>query len=247
MMFHLLLLLTSLVSTRGYLRLKRDVTDPKVNKVNTSSELFPGILLADGYDMYTRPTLGDPSVPLNVTFSMYLGGILAIDEPTQSISIEANLRASWRDDRISHNITDVASVNRERRKYKLINRAPIDTIWFPDMYIDKAKAIDVPNYKVPPEFLRIYPDGTLLYSQKVIFALSCSMDFSDYPVDTQECDVILESWGSETDEVLYFWDQGLNKINKKITLNQQYLQVKFLGNDIVATPDYATGKYFSHR
>lgn len=172
-----------------------------------TTEIFPGVNITDSYDLHTRPTNGNPDKPLEVSFSIYLGSIFSIDEPTQSVSIEAIIRCLWKDDRVSlpfHNIT--------KKGYKLFSRRPVGKIWFPDLYIDKAKSMSVPTYKVPPEYLRIYPDGTLFFSTKVTFELACYMDFSNYPVDTQECDVMIESWGTEMDEVIYSWKREDNQV-----------------------------------
>ena len=63
-----------------------------------------------------------------------------------------------------------------------MNRDPVKDFWFPDIYIDKAKAVRKPTYQVPPAYLRIFPSGRLLYSARVNYDLSCPMDFQYYPV-----------------------------------------------------------------
>ena len=66
--------------------------------------------------------------------------------------------------------------------YIIMNRDPVKDFWFPDIYIDKAKAVRRPTYQVPPAYLRIFPSGRLLYSARVNYDLSCPMDFQYYPV-----------------------------------------------------------------
>lgn len=168
---------------------------------------FPGIELTPDYDLHSRPTNGNPDVPLEVSFSIYLGSIFGIDEPTQSLSIEAIIRCAWKDDRIKFR-----HPNQTSKPYLLFSRNPVGKIWFPDMYIDMAKSIGIPSYKVPPEYLRVYPDGSLLFATKVTLELACYMDFSDYPVDTQRCEVMMESWGSEVKDVVYRWKREDNQV-----------------------------------
>ena len=179
--------------------------------LSTSSGTFPGVKLSPDYDIHSRPTNGNPDQPLEVSFSIYLGSIFAIDEPTHTVSIEAIIRCAWRDDRISHEWTNETS-----KPYLLFSRNPVGKIWFPDMYIDMAKSIGIPSYKVPPEYLRIYPDGSLLFATKVTLELACYMDFSDYPVDSQKCDIMMESWGSEMTEVVYKWKREDNQVERDI-------------------------------
>ena len=61
----------------------------------------------------------------------------------------------------------------------------MEKIWFPDVFIDKAKDLRVPVYKIPPEYLRMYPDSRMLYSARVNYDIACPMEFDNYPVDTQ--------------------------------------------------------------
>ena len=39
-------------------------------------------------------------------------------------------------------------------EYIILNRHPEDKIWFPDVFIDKAKDMREPNIEVNPRFLR---------------------------------------------------------------------------------------------
>ena len=63
-----------------------------------------------------------------------------------------------------------------------MNRDPARDFWFPDVYIDKAKAVRKPTYEIPPAYLRIYPSGRFLYSARVNYDISCPMNFKFYPV-----------------------------------------------------------------
>ena len=102
------------------------------------------------------------------------------NELFQEISLESTIRLSWYDERIKAN-TNSASKDKNLG-YIIINRAPVEHFWFPDIYIDKAKAIRKPTYEIPPAYLRIYPSGRFLYSARVNYDISCPMDFKFYPV-----------------------------------------------------------------
>ena len=54
----------------------------------------------------------------------------------------------------------------------------------------------MPVYKIPPAYLRMYGDSRMLYSARVNYDIACPMSFESYPVDTQECEILFESWGS---------------------------------------------------
>ena len=79
-------------------------------------------------------------------------------------------------------------------RYLLFNRDPVQHLWFPDVYIHKAKELRVPVYKIPPAYLRIYDTGLMMYSARVNYDLSCPMVFDNYPVDEQVCDIVFERY-----------------------------------------------------
>ncbi|TRY76189.1 hypothetical protein TCAL_14758 [Tigriopus californicus] len=197
--------------------------------VNLSDLVF----LPDNYDFQTIPPtpLGGP---LMVNYSIFLGGILAIDEPTQSISIECILRSHWQDPRIQTTMNQSGNMD-----YVILNRNPTSLIWFPDVYVDSAKSIEVPAYVLTPEYLRIYPDKTLLYALKITLDLSCPMDFSNYPVDTQHCYVLFESWSTVMTLIKFGWNETGSRIRENLNLNQHYLEVDLCGKEMVF---YETGK-----
>lgn len=183
--------------------------------INLSNTVF----LPDGYDFQTIPPSPDGG-PLMVNFSIFLGGILAIDEPTQSISLECILRSHWKDLRIQTTKNASADLG-----YFVLNRSPTSSIWFPDVYVDSAKSIVVPSYVLTPEYLRIYPDRTLLYALKITLDLSCPMDFSNYPVDTQHCNILFESWSTVLTLVNFGWNETGSQIRDNLNLNQHFLEV----------------------
>ena len=73
-------------------------------------------------------------------------------------------------------------------RYAIFNRDPVKDIWFPDIYVDKAKDLRVPVYQIPPSYLRIYNSGMLSYSARVNYDVSCPMSFEEYPVSKEMCE-----------------------------------------------------------
>ena len=95
----------------------------------------------------------------------------------QAISLESTIRMRWFDKRITlTNTSDLAYKTSEGR-YLLFNRDPVRELWFPDVYIPRAKDVRVPAYKILPSYLRIYDTGLMMYSARVNYDLSCPMNF----------------------------------------------------------------------
>ena len=50
-------------------------------------------------------------------------------------------------------------------------------------------------FQLTPAYLRVYNTSKLKYSARVNYDVACPMTFEEYPVDTQRCNISLESWG----------------------------------------------------
>ena len=68
--------------------------------------------------------------------------------------------------------------------FVLISRNSTNDIWFPDVYIDKIKALRNPVYQIPAASMWFYEDHRLFYNQRINFDLSCPMRFENYPVSS---------------------------------------------------------------
>ena len=88
-----------------------------------------------------------------MTFAINVASILAIDEPNQVLSLESTLRIEWIDSRINVTVPEEDA----DKGYITFNRDPTGHIWFPDVFVDKAKELRVPIYKIPPVYLRMFP------------------------------------------------------------------------------------------
>lgn len=162
----------------------------------------------------------------------------------QTVSLESTVRMVWYDRRINVTVTpgnrQVVFDKEFGLRYILFNRDPVNSIWFPDIYIDKAKALRMPVYQIPPSYLRIYESGLVMYSARVNYDISCPMNFENYPVDRQQCDIKFESWGHPSDILRFLWNKQDCRVNEKITLNQHAFQVQLIDGPL---SNFSTGKY----
>ena len=179
------------------------------------------IVFREGYDVDEKP----PG-RVQVNASLNLRNIISVSEKEQTISLEMTLRMFWKDERLS--IVDSGDLLRDPTHYNLSyevqTRKQLDNIWIPDLFVDEAKAVRNPTYKVPPESLRLYEDGSLRFSKRFNFDVACRMDFQKYPVDTQECIVHLESFTYSKEVLVFKWLRGEDTItnNPNISLAHYY-------------------------
>ena len=66
------------------------------------------------------------------------------------------------------------------------------------------------------------------------------MSFDNYPVDTQQCEILFESWGTTSTHMIFRWRKEDSVVNKKIKLNQHDFEVEFEEH---ISDQFSTGVY----
>ena len=78
-------------------------------------------------------------------------------------------------------------------------------------------SLRTPKFDDAPQAVKVYEDSIVRFSKRVNFDVGCQMNFSNYPVDMQACEVKIESFGYQTHEVFFEWG-GKTVVNEDITL-----------------------------
>ncbi|KAK7939225.1 hypothetical protein WMY93_002551 [Mugilogobius chulae] len=92
------------------------------------------------------------------------------------------------------------------------------------------------------KLLRIFKDGTVLYSIRLTLILSCPMDLKNFPMDVQTCTMQLESFGYTMNDLVFEWlENGAVQVSEGLTLPQFIMrEEKELR---YCTKHYNTGKF----
>ncbi|XP_035314480.1 gamma-aminobutyric acid receptor subunit pi isoform X1 [Cricetulus griseus] len=95
-----------------------------------------------------------------------------------------------------------------------------------------------------PELCLIKGDtnGTVLYALRITTTVTCNMDLSKYPMDTQTCKLQLESWGYDGNDVEFTWLRGNDSVRglESLRLAQYTIQQYFT---LVTVSQQETGNY----
>lgn len=75
----------------------------------------------------------------------------------------------------------------------------------PDTFFRNEKHGQFHRIIQPNLYIRVYPNGDILYSIRVSLTLSCPMTLELFPLDTQICFLRVASYGFTTDDVIYQW------------------------------------------
>ncbi|ESN94991.1 hypothetical protein HELRODRAFT_102800, partial [Helobdella robusta] len=152
-------------------------------------------------------------------------------------SVSMYLRQTWKDPRMSLNASnDVKELRLGDSRYK--------EIWLPDTFLRNEKAANFHLVTVENRMLKLTPAGTLWYVTKITATLACPMNLEKFPMDTQVCPMLFESFGY-TYETMYF---RMLQHNESIAIDiSRDLQLPqfFIKNSSVINCDqnYTTGLY----
>uniref|UniRef100_A0A452UDZ7 Gamma-aminobutyric acid type A receptor subunit rho3 (gene/pseudogene) n=1 Tax=Ursus maritimus TaxID=29073 RepID=A0A452UDZ7_URSMA len=128
------------------------------------------------------------------------------------------LRHYWKDERLSFPSTTNKSMTFDHRLIK--------KIWVPDIFFVHSKRSFIHDTIVENLMLRVYPDGNVLFSLRITVSATCFMDFSRFPLDTQNCSLELESYAYNEEDLMLYWKQGNKSLNtdEHISLSQFFIE-----------------------
>ncbi|KAK3099545.1 hypothetical protein FSP39_006057 [Pinctada imbricata] len=123
------------------------------------------------------------------------------------------LRQRWIDPRLQYeeenNITRIE-----------LDTRVISQIWVPDLYIVNEKNAEVHDVTVPNKLMHLYPSGMVVYSMRVSGTFSCYMDLMKYPLDSQICNITMESYGLSTNTMVLRWNTPAVTVSPSLELPQ---------------------------
>ncbi|XP_038006480.1 gamma-aminobutyric acid receptor subunit pi isoform X6 [Motacilla alba alba] len=118
----------------------------------------------------------------------------------------------------------------------------VELLWVPDTYIVESKRSFLHDVTVGNRLVRLFSNGTVLYALRITATVACNMDLSKYPMDTQICQLQLESWGYDENDVTFIWLRGNNSVHgmEKLRLSQ-YTVERY--HTLVSKSQQETGSY----
>ncbi|VDN59741.1 unnamed protein product [Dracunculus medinensis] len=118
-------------------------------------------------------------------YNMFMAPGQAQGLTTDDFEVDMYLAMGWFDRRLAHNCT-----------YPILvaNKFIADRIWHPDLYFVNSKFAYLQEVTTPNFMVIIYPDGLIFKSMRIDVTLSCMMDLQRFPMDKQECPLVIQSY-----------------------------------------------------
>ncbi|XP_058802223.1 glutamate-gated chloride channel isoform X5 [Phymastichus coffea] len=173
----------------------------KMNFREKEKQVLDDILGPGSYDARIRPSgVNGTDGPAVVHVNIFVRSISKIDDVTMEYSVQLTFREQWIDERLKFN--DVGG------KLRYLTLTDAGKIWMPDLFFANEKEGHFHNIIMPNVYIRIFPDGAVLYSIRISLTLSCPMNLKLYPLDRQTCSLRMASYGWTTADLVFLWKEG---------------------------------------
>jgi hypothetical protein len=108
-------------------------------------------------------------------------------------------------------------------------------IWRPDTYFLGGRKERLHRVTAPNRLVRLQASGRVYDSQRLTVDSQCKMDLRKFPMDTQECEVAIGSFGYSETEITYRWRSPEEKVVvEELALADYVLLDRSVGQKIVS-------------
>ncbi|XP_050679577.1 glutamate-gated chloride channel isoform X7 [Leptidea sinapis] len=183
-----------------YLSHLAQTADAKINFREKEKQILDQILGPGRYDARIRPSGINGTGPAVVNINLFVRSITTISDIKMEYSVQLTFREQWLDERLKFNNLG------GRLKYLTLTEA--NRVWMPDLFFSNEKEGHFHNIIMPNVYIRIFPNGNVLYSIRISLTLSCPMNLKLYPLDKQTCSLRMASYGWTTDDLVFLWKEG---------------------------------------
>ncbi|CUT99575.1 glycine receptor subunit alpha 1 [Echinococcus multilocularis] len=191
------------------------------------------------YKTHERPTelLNESTV---VKVNMKILAIFSVDVRNMDYYVDALLRQTWVDPRLMwEHLPEHASYT-----MPIVSPNLKDQVWLPDLFFRNGKDGYLHKMTLPNYLLRVYPNGKVLYSQKITMRFACQMELQNFPMDEQVCDINIGSYGYTFQELRFDWtDQNALELTKDLQISEFYTPANFTTIDCTEEASTSTGNY----
>ncbi|XP_028451913.1 gamma-aminobutyric acid receptor subunit rho-3a [Perca flavescens] len=192
--------------------------DLKMKKLDSTKSLLiksEQLLRIEDHDFAMRPGFGSTAIPVGI--DVQVESIDSISEVNMDFTMTLYLRHYWQDDRLAF-----PSSNNKSRTF---DARLVKKIWVPDVFFVHSKRSFIHDTTMENIMLRVFPDGNILYSVRITVTALCSMDFSSFPLDTQNCSLELESYAYNENDLMLYWKNGNDSLRTdEIVLSQFFIE-----------------------
>jgi len=164
-------------------------------------------LLGGTYDSKIRPSaLSNSSMGETQVFvNLLLRSVSKIDDFNMEYSVQLTMREEWFDDRLRFEQFKSGPGVTDFPPYLTVTDT--NRVWMPDIFFINEKQGHLHNLVKPNAYVRIHPDGQVLFSIRISMVLSCPMYLHFFPMDRQKCSILMASYGLTNEDLVFNWKE----------------------------------------
>merc|ERR1719323_594365 len=177
----------------------------EVNYRKEEKKILDLVMGPSVYDARIRPSgMNNTDSATFVTVNLFVRSFSKIDDVKMEYTFQITMRQSWVDRRLQYeHIKEQKNIPENRIRYLTMTDA--SKIWMPDTFFRNEKIGSFHTILQPNLYIRIFPDGTVLYSIRVSLTAACSMHLALFPLDEQTCHLYIASYGWTKNDLVYSW------------------------------------------
>lgn len=188
-----------------------------------------GKILQD-YDRRIQPTDND-GLPSNISISFHFGSIRVIENFNMEMETDAYLTQKWIDSRFTNQtLKGVLKMNDHR---------VVKKVWKPEVFFATATDAEFQYVAVPNVKVEISPNGEIIYMLRLKLRSTCLTDLSNYPFDTQICQLQIAPfaknsvlrWENKDEPITISQDVRLPKFELTETTAKECKEKTYVGSD----------------
>uniref|UniRef100_A0A0N5BAJ1 Ig-like domain-containing protein n=1 Tax=Strongyloides papillosus TaxID=174720 RepID=A0A0N5BAJ1_STREA len=167
----------------------------------------------ESYNSRVRPDFKVNKDAVEVDVDLFIRSISNLNEINMEYLSQITLRQKWVDERLAYG-NNKSILNPP--EYFILNDD--SKIWMVDTFFPNEKSAHRHMIDKPNMLLRVYGNGSIIYSVRLSLVLSCPMYLQYYPMDVQNCYIDLASYGYTKEDIEYKWnDEAPIQFRKGLT------------------------------
>jgi len=147
--------------------------------------------------------LANSSTPVDVAAKIHINDMVPLEHASSHYSIDFYFRLQWKDYRLAYKMSDMPKD--KNYSYLPFDVNFINKVWYPNVYFPNGKSGKRHEVARANTALVLYPDGTIINSERLSLSSFCPMKMKYYPFDIQECTTYLELYAYNNEFVHLKW------------------------------------------
>ncbi|XP_035704039.1 glutamate-gated chloride channel isoform X2 [Folsomia candida] len=176
-------------------------TQKAPNNREIEKRILDKVMNTKVYDNKIRPVGAGGEGATVVNVNLFVRSIARIDDVKMEYSVQLTFREQWLDDRLRFD-NFKPTPPKDLAYLTLTDSAKV---WMPDLFFSNERQGHLHNIITPNVYIRIFPNGEVLYSIRISLTLSCPMILKLFPLDKQVCTLRMASYGWTTEDVIFKW------------------------------------------